>query len=175
MRQDFFTFTPTFKLVIAGNHKPSLRSVNEAIRRRFHLVPFDVTIPEAERDLDLAEKLRAEWPGILSWAIEGCLAWQREGLNPPDVVRQATAQYLENEDHIGRWIDECCVTAKRVCSKTPILYRNYCQWCEANNERALSSKSFSPELDLRGFTVEHGEYGNVRWGIELKNTSTEGS
>ena len=79
MRQDFFEYRPQFKLVIAGNHKPGLRSVDEAIRRRFHLIPFNVTIPEGERDLELAEKLRAEWPGILAWMIEGCLDWQRQG------------------------------------------------------------------------------------------------
>ncbi len=71
MRQDFFQFTPTFKLVIAGNHKPGLRSVDEAIRRRFHLIPFNVTIPLAERDSELGERLRDEWPGILAWMIDG--------------------------------------------------------------------------------------------------------
>jgi P4 family phage/plasmid primase-like protien len=90
MRQDFFEFTPVFKLVIAGNHKPGLRSVDEAIRRRLHLVPFTVTIPPAERDLSLSHKLRAEWGGILGWALEGCLEWQARGLNPPASVRDAT-------------------------------------------------------------------------------------
>jgi putative DNA primase/helicase len=98
MRQDFFEFAPSFKLFIAGNHKPSLRSVDEAIRRRFHLVPFAVTIPSEERDSDLAEKLKDEWPGILAWLIEGCLEWQTEGLRrpkpsltrPPPTWRQRT-------------------------------------------------------------------------------------
>ena len=66
MRQDYFTFVPTFKLVIAGNHKPGLRSVDEAIRRRLHLIPFDLKIPAEERDHRLPEKLKAEWPGILA-------------------------------------------------------------------------------------------------------------
>src|SRR3954452_3919523 len=77
MRQDFFTYTPAFKLVIAGNHKPGLRGVDEAIRRRFHLLPFIVTI--ADPDLELPEKLKAEWAGILQWMIEGCLRCQRAG------------------------------------------------------------------------------------------------
>jgi putative DNA primase/helicase len=80
MRQDFFEYWPQFKLVIAGNHKPGLRSVDEAIRRRFHLIPFAVTIPPEERDAELAEKLKAERPGILQWLVEGCLEWQIEGL-----------------------------------------------------------------------------------------------
>ena len=90
MRQDFFEYVPQFKLMVAGNHKPGLRSVNEAIRRRLKLIPFTVTIPEQERDEKLSESLKAEWPGILQWMIDGCLAWQRDGLAPPDIVRSAT-------------------------------------------------------------------------------------
>jgi putative DNA primase/helicase len=86
MRQDFFEYRPQFKLVIAGNHKPSLRSVDEAIRRRFHLIPFAVTIPPEERDADLTEKLKAEWSGILQWMVDGAGEWQAEGLRPPKAV-----------------------------------------------------------------------------------------
>ena len=75
MRQDFFTFVPQFKLLVVGNHKPGLRNVDEAIRRRLHLVPFTVTIPPEERDEQLSEKLKEEWPGILGWAIEGAAEW----------------------------------------------------------------------------------------------------
>jgi putative DNA primase/helicase len=87
MRQDYFEFTPTFKLIIAGNHKPGLRSVDEAIRRRFHLVPFNVTIPPEQRDKSLGDRLRTEWPGILAWMIDGCLQWQERGLAPPEPSR----------------------------------------------------------------------------------------
>ena len=83
MRQDFFEFIPSFKLIIAGNHKPGLRSVDEAIRRRLHLIPFSITIPSAERDPQLLERLKAEWPGILSWMIQGCRDWRSIGLQPP--------------------------------------------------------------------------------------------
>lgn len=109
MRQDYFEFAPQFKLVIAGNHKPGLRSVDEAIRRRFHLVPFTVTIPPEERDLNLRDKLKAEWPGILQWLIDGCLSWQQKGLCPPQAVVDATAAYLDAEDALSAWIDECCL------------------------------------------------------------------
>jgi putative DNA primase/helicase len=107
MRQDFFEFTPQFKLLIAGNHKPSLRSVDEAMRRRFHLIPFNVTIPPAERDPDLAEKLKAEAPGILAWMIKGCLDWQRERLSPPPIVCEATEAYLASENSVANWIEAC--------------------------------------------------------------------
>jgi putative DNA primase/helicase len=86
MRQDFFDFTPQFKLLIAGNHKPALRSINEAIRRRLHLVPWSVVIPPEERDKKLVEKLTPEWPGIMAWIVAGCLQWQQIGLAPPKVA-----------------------------------------------------------------------------------------
>ena len=108
MRQDFFEFIPNFKLAIAGNHKPGLRSVDEAIRRRLNLIPFAVTIPPVERDLELAEKLKAEWPGILAWMINGCLQWQANGLQRPEAVKAATASYLEAEDGFAAWIEDCC-------------------------------------------------------------------
>src|SRR5262249_5031698 len=101
MRQDFFEYTPQFKLIIAGNHKPGLKSVDEAIRRRFNLIPFTVTIPSDERDETLPEKLKAELPGIMQWMIEGCVDWQERGLAPPEIVTKATAAYLEAEDALA--------------------------------------------------------------------------
>jgi putative DNA primase/helicase len=103
MRGDFFEFIPQFKLMISGNHKPTLRNVDEAIRRRLHLIPFTVTIPPEERDRDLADKLRAEWPGILQWAIDGSLEWRRVGLLPPEAVQHATEDYLQAEDDVLSW------------------------------------------------------------------------
>ena len=87
MRQDFFEFDPTHKLMLAGNSKPGLMSVDEAIRRRIALAPFEVQIPKDERDLELAVKLRAEWPGILRWMIDGAASWYANGLQIPDAVR----------------------------------------------------------------------------------------
>ena len=104
MRQDFFEFTPQFKLVIVGNNKPSLRGVDEAIRRRLHLVPFTVpAIPEKERDPDLKDKLKAEGSAILQWIIDGCTEWLRTGLQPPEIVKAATADYLSAEDAFEYW------------------------------------------------------------------------
>jgi putative DNA primase/helicase len=108
MRQDSFEYVPQFKLLIGGNHKPALRSVDEAIRRRMHLIPFTVKIAPVKRDVQLSEKLAAEWPGILQWAIDGCVDWLKRRLAPPATVIEATATYLENEDAVGQWLqDEC--------------------------------------------------------------------
>ena len=100
MRCDEFEFIPQFKLLVHGNNKPSLRRVDEAIRRRFHLVPFTVKISPEERILDLDKKLKVEWPAILRWAIDGYREWERQRLNPPQVVKDATAEYLRAEDSI---------------------------------------------------------------------------
>src|SRR4029078_595657 len=107
MRQDFFEYTPQFKLIIAGNHKPGLRSVDEAIRRRFNLIPFSVTIPPSERDEMLPDKLKAELPGILAWMIDGCTRWLEGGLSAPEIVPAATNAYLEEEDAVSAWIEDC--------------------------------------------------------------------
>jgi putative DNA primase/helicase len=149
MRGDFFEFAPVFKLLIAANHRPSLRSVDEAIRRRLHLVPFVVTIPESERDHDLGEKLKAEWPGILRWIIEGCLAWQREGLNPPAVARRATAEYFGEEDTVGRWIEEHCILGIQHDASGKALFADWKLWAEAAGEYAGSQKGFGQNLEAR--------------------------
>jgi putative DNA primase/helicase len=152
MRQDFFTFKPSFKLLIAGNHKPSLRNVDEAIKRRFNLVPFAVTIPKGERDRDLAEKLKAEWPGILAWAIEGCLEWQRIGLCPPAAVVDATESYLADEDAIGRFLVQCCTTDDQdSIEEVKDLYTSWREWCGAGGEYVGSIKRFSQNLEARRF------------------------
>jgi P4 family phage/plasmid primase-like protien len=151
MRADFFTYMPQFKLVIAGNHKPGLRNVDEAIRRRFHLIPFDVKISAGERDPHLPEKLKIEWPGILQWAIEGCLAWQREGLANPAVVAAATETYFEGEDAVGQWLNECCVTGKTHQCGSSVLFSSWMKWAEQAGEHAGSQKRFSQTLVARGF------------------------
>lgn len=122
MRQDFFEYRPQFKLVIAGNHKPSLRSVDEAIRRRFHLIPFAVTFSAEECDPGLSDKLRDEAGGILRLLVEGCLEWQRIGLSQPQAVRNATAAYLESEDAIAAWIDHRCERDARARGSNRPIY-----------------------------------------------------
>ncbi len=154
MRQDFFTFTPEFKLIVAGNHKPSLRSVDEAIRRRLHLVPFTVTIPVAERDPELTGKLTAEFPGILRWAVQGCLDWQQQGLNPPEAVKSATAEYLAAEDAIGSWLEDHCTLDKRAWTTSAALFADWSAWCERSGERPGSRKQFGQQLEARGLRPE---------------------
>jgi len=150
MRQDFFFFTPQFQLIIAGNHKPGLKNVDEAIRRRMHLVPFVLTIPAADRDNNLSLKLREEWGGILEWMVQGCLAWQREGLAPPSVVREATEAYLIDEDVLGLWLSECTQKEPNAFAATSELHDSYQKWAERAGERFLGTKRFTQALEERG-------------------------
>jgi putative DNA primase/helicase len=168
MRQDFFEYVPQFKLFVAGNRKPGLRSVDEAIRRRLHLIPFTVTIPEGERDLRLADKLKAEWPGILRWAIEGCLAWQREGLNPPAVVRNATSDYFAAEDAIGRWLEDRCITGAGYWTPVASLFANWQRWSAQTGEQEGSQKRFTQQLEARGFQRHRTARGRGFMGIALR-------
>jgi putative DNA primase/helicase len=169
MHQDFFEFQPQFKLIIAGNHRPSIRIVDEATRRRIHLLPFFVTIPQSERDPDLKDKLRAEWPGILAWMIKGCLAWQREGLNPPRAVAGATHAYLAEEDTPGRWIEECCDQSPGYSSTSRDLFADWERWCKENGEHPGSQKSFSQVLGARGFERTRTRDTRGFQGIQIKS------
>jgi putative DNA primase/helicase len=149
MRQDFFEYTPQFLLMIAGNHKPGLRAVDEAMRRRLHLVPFTVKITQEERDGELGEKLKTEWPGILQWAIEGCLQWRKIGLAPPAAVLAATAEYLDSEDALVAWIEECCQPDLEAFETRSALYSSFKDWAQQSNEPASSAKRFYASLEAR--------------------------
>ena len=165
MRQDYFEFTPQFKLIVAGNHKPTLRAVDEAIRRRLHLIPFTVTIPPDERDDRLSEKLRAEWSGILAWMIEGAVEWGLTGLRPPEAVRAATDEYLEAEDALGQWIAEACMTSANNTASATHLYEAWRTWCERTGEKPGTQRSFSQLLLDKGYIREKTRTGRVFRGI----------
>jgi putative DNA primase/helicase len=152
MRQDFFDFYPTFKLMFSGNHMPALRTVNKAIAARFRRIPFLVTIADDKIDKHLDTKLKTEWSGILSWAIEGCLAWQRDGLKPPKAVIEATDKYLESQDVIGEWIDECCTLDPDAWESTVMLFESWKDWAEDRAEWIGSVKTFTARLEDRGIT-----------------------
>jgi putative DNA primase/helicase len=151
MRRDLFDFTPQFTLIISGNNKPSLKTVDEAWRRRFHLVPFGVRISKQEQNPNLKTELQAEADGILSWCRAGCLDWQRQRLNPPDVILAATADYFDLEDTFEMWICECCLRGHEGYEEpSSWLYASYRRWKEARGENPPGTKTFSQRLDKKG-------------------------
>jgi len=173
MRQDFFEFIPQFKLLIVDNHKPSIRNVDEAMKRRLHMVPFTVTIPPAKRDRRLSDRLLAERDGILAWALRGCLEWQETGLRPPEAVMAATEDYFEAEDALGRWIEERCVTGPSYWSGSSALFASWKSWAEANGEYAGSMKRFSETLTNRGFEKQNTRSARGFRGLALRDSDDD--
>jgi len=173
MRGDFFEYEPEFKLVIASNHMPAIQNVDEAIRRRVHVLRFDVTIPEHRRDPELPAKLWREAPAILAWAIQGALDWQEEGLSPPPAVRDASETYLADCDHIGRFIDECCERNARSKVAVGILYDSYKEWCQQHDETPQGRKAFAAVMEAKGFQRKRAASGYAFAGLQRSLAAPE--
>ncbi|RAA19004.1 phage/plasmid primase, P4 family [Ralstonia pseudosolanacearum] len=169
MRQDFFDYLPQFKLLIAGNHKPAIRNVDEAMKRRLHLIPFTVTVPPERRDGRLTEKLLKERDGILAWAIEGCLAWQRQRLDPPACVRSATEEYFDEEDAIGDFLDEEAQCHPQARVAVADVFLRWQEWAGRRGEYVGTSRWLAQQLTNRSFerTRLHGGVKGLA-GISLK-------
>lgn len=152
MYESEFTFYPTFKLLFSGNNKPILRNVDAAMKRRMYLIPFDYEVPEEKREGNLQEHLNEnEGGGILQWAIDGCLDWQLNSLNPPARVRITTDEYFESEDKIGSFFDECCESGPGMRVSTSKLYQRYREWCEENGDYAFNRKRFLGMIRNKGY------------------------
>jgi P4 family phage/plasmid primase-like protien len=151
MREDFWEFWPTHKVFLATNHKPVIKGTDNAIWERIRLVEFKVVIPKNERDTTLPDKLQAELPGILRWAVSGCLDWQRDGLGEPDEVQKATAGYRTEMDVLGQFITECCLVGPNYRIKAADLYDAYKRWCEQNREHADVQRTWGMALTERGY------------------------
>lgn len=170
---EFFEFVPAFKVWLATNHKPTIRGGDHGIWRRIRLIPFNVTIPPEKQDRDLLSKLEAERDGILSWAVEGCLAWQSEGLRPSAIVAAATMDYKEDMDRIQQWIEQRCVQQKDVDQVVQVqasaAYADYRLWSEARGEQPLSLTAFGNRLNERGILKDKGRTVTYK-GIGLCDT-----
>lgn len=150
MRENFFDFRPTHKLWMAANHRPQVRGTDHAIWRRIRMIPFAAQVAEHDKDPALPERLERELAGILQWALAGLQEWRRIGLAPPSSVLAATAEYRVEQDHIGRFIEECCQLADDVCVAAKDLRPVYERWCAENGERPWSAKAMGPQLVERG-------------------------
>jgi P4 family phage/plasmid primase-like protien len=168
LHQEFFEFDPTHKLWMYGNHKPEIRGTDDGIWRRIHLIPFMVTITKEERDPQLIKKLKAELPGILAWAVQGCLEWQLTGLQVPELVEKATNSYRAESDTIAEFIRDKCVVDGRAKIKAGELHLEYMKWCELNNERYLKRPKFGRTLRERGFKSDDSSNYTEWLGIGLK-------
>ncbi len=161
--QEFFEFKPQFKLFLATNHKPQIRGTDNAIWRRVRLVPFDVTFAPEQQDKTLPDKLRAELPGILNWAVQGCLKWQRTGLGLPDEVKAATAAYREEQDVVAAFLAECCVFDQHAQASAKDINSAYQDWCKASGQRHITSIELGKRLAERGLRAKKGTGGARKW------------
>ena len=170
LHREFFDFAPTHKFWISGNHKPTVRGTDHGIWRRMRLIPFAVTIPKEERDLDLADKLRAEMTGILNWAIQGCLAWQRDGLVTPQCVIAATASYQAQEDILGQFLEDSTEMGDEDARTLQCeVFTAYVRWTDQQGiKKPLSATMLNRKLEDRGFQKSKSNSKRYWKGISIK-------
>jgi putative DNA primase/helicase len=170
LHQEFFEFTPAFKIVLATNHKPRVLGADEGIWRRLRLVPFAQSF-EGRKDDTLDEQLRAEYPEILRWAVRGCLEWQKDGLGDAEAIKAATREYRAEEDVIGAFLDDC--TTPGGTATASALYAAYEKWCEEASEDALKARTFGIEI-ARKDDIKRGKVNGQRGyhGVTLLATPT---
>ncbi len=166
-----FDYKPKYKIWLATNHKPIIRGNDDGIWRRLPLIPFTMQIPIEKVDKNLKEKLMREIPGIFNWAVEGCLMWQKEGLNPPQSIQQATMEYRQEMDVIGSFIEQCCETGPGKIIGATELFKAYDKWAKEMNEHSFTQTQFGKKIADK-FQKEKKQ--RVRYlGIDLKKEFRE--
>ena len=171
MRKDFFEFSITHKHLICGNYKPRLRGDDPAMARRMILIPFDRSFAGSQRDPHLLQKLQAELPGVLAWAIEGARIWYREGLSIPDHISRASDAYMREQDDISGWVEDCCIADPSVESPARELYRSYSEWKLNAGEHPQSERAFAQRLERQFKRIRKNSYRGFS-GIQLRPTQT---
>ena len=168
LHQEYFEYRPQFKLWISGNNKP-ITSDGYGFWRRFIMILFKVKFVKDKRDKGLTNKLRNELPGILNWAIEGCLEWQNNGLTTPKVIHDATKEYKSEMDRIKSWMDECCDLKLDPYRETRAseLYQSYKLWAKESGEWEMSQRIFGNKLAERGYQKKRTATCNVYIGITI--------
>lgn len=173
---DFFEFTPTFKIWIAANHRPTIRGDDDAIWRRIRLIPFDVVIPPAERDPHLPATLKEELAGILTWAVRGCQEWLGDGLGEPVAVQRATAAFRTEMDVLGQFLGECCLVGGDYRSRFSEIWDRYREWAEdAGYKRYQTKQALGRAFSDKGFDVVKVQGEKGRSGLQVKPIRTDGT
>ena len=174
MRENYWEFAPVHHLWMATNHRPTISGTDLGIWSRIRMIPFTVMIPPKERDQNLQNKLLAELPGILAWAVRGCLEWQEGGLQAPTAVQEATKIYQTDMDILGDFIAERCVIAEGERVAATELYNAYKAWIPETGERVMTKKQLGQRLQERGFVSVKGAQGRRYWvGLRLAQDDDE--
>jgi putative DNA primase/helicase len=169
LHREFFEFMPSFKIWLATNHKPNVRG-DQAIWRRLKLIPFDYSIPKERQKKrhEVMAMFEAELPGILNWAIEGCLEWQRDGLGVPEEVLAATREYEAEQDTFAMFLEERCVRTPNARALSLKLYQDYKSWAEQYGETPVSHKAFASMMSERSFKRTKTMKGALYSGIGIR-------
>lgn len=167
--RDFFTFVPSHTVILVTNHQPEIRTVDHATWRRVRLVPWDTTIPEHETDKHLPARLRDELPGVLAWLAAGCTDWRdRDGLDEPASVLEATESYRAEQDALAGFLADCCETGPKLAARSAELRTAYTGWCAANGVDPLPANQLGERLRLHGFDPYKDRSGRRWWrGVGL--------
>jgi putative DNA primase/helicase len=170
LRQNFFQFTPEFKLWMVANDRPRVRGTDEAFWRRVRAIPLEIEIPPGERDPDLPTKLREEWPGILAWAVRGCRKWQLEGMPEPAAVSNATQDWKAEMDHLKRFVEEQLIISPGANVSASEVYDRYKKWCGERGEHPLNIQRFTAKLKESHDLTHTRIKGRSRWrGIRFRD------
>jgi putative DNA primase/helicase len=174
---EYFDFKPQFKLFLSTNNKPVIRGADNAIWRRIKMIPFNVQFGEGKdlpKDDNLPDLLRTEAAGILAWLVQGCLSWQEEGLETPEEVLAAIAEYRAEMDVLAEFIEDCCLVAPGLTVTAKDIYSEYCNWAEEaglKDKEKMKQRTFGICLGERGFKRDKGAGGRRFWhGVGLRST-----
>ena len=167
MREDFWHFTPSHTFAMLSNHKPVISGTDEGVWRRVRLVPWDVVVPEAERDEHLGERLGLELDYVLGWLVTGYRDWRGRGLDEPEQVTRATDDYRAESDALARFVDQCCLTGAHWHVRSSHLFAAWQKWSAEEGEPPGTQTAFSLALINRGFDKKSTKVGVIWTGLGL--------
>ncbi|MFH2099192.1 MAG: phage/plasmid primase, P4 family, partial [Pseudomonadota bacterium] len=173
--REHFEYRPEFKIVIVANHKPQIMGTDHGIWRRIHLIPFTVQIPESQMDKNFGDKLKDELPGILAWAVQGCLEWQENGLMVPEKVKIATARYREEMDRLRGFLEDSCLQGNDQRVPLGEAYKAYKEWADDACQDPVGKRTFGDLMRQRGFTQVKSNGIRFWTGIGLNEKDHRGS
>ena len=173
LHEEFFEFKPEFKVFFTTNHKPIIKGLDEGIWRRVKLVPFNLKMEEKDKDKSLPDKLKEEMSGILNWCLEGCLEWQKQGLNEPDIVKMSSEKYRNEMDIIQPFIEKHLEIDPKSKVLARDVYQKYTNFCWDEGEKHLGNRAFYRMMHTKGFEKKMGKGGNnYILGIKMKGVTT---
>jgi putative DNA primase/helicase len=170
--ETLFEYVPQFKLWLATNDPPEFSGGDQSIARRIRVIEFPVTFDEAAQDQQLPSRLLNEASGILNWALAGYVEWKRQGLSPPDRIRNATRCYRSDNDTVGQFIEACCIEDPKARATARELYGAYKSWCFNSGLEPIPNVTFGKDLGRRGFRSIKARSGNAWEGLRSQNPET---